>query len=197
MRALPAVMVLGASVGALLAGCDTATESTDDIDIPHLDAAPPGTVLFYDDFDTENGRRGENNWTSFVHWVVVDGCVDLHGNGFYDVQRGNGLYVDLDGTCMAGGTIETRTSFTLEPGSYVLEYWLAGNQRIDAPDTVHVSLGTLYHEEFVLPRDQPFTLIQRTVEVTSTVSAALRFRNFGGDDQGALLDVVRLRRGEG
>jgi hypothetical protein len=147
--------------------------------------------------ENENGGVGTLNWTDFEHWDVIDGCVDLHGNGFFDVLEGNGLYIDLDGTCMKAGTIQSKVAYELQQGvSYILEFWLAGNQRISTPDTVIVSLGTLYQEQFVLPRRQPFTAYTKQITPQANTEANLRFQNLGGDDQGALLAQVRLRRAQ-
>lgn len=162
--------------------------------VPDLPDVDPRTVLLFDNFDRENGGRGENNWAGFANWNVVAGCVDLHGNGFHDVQQNNGLYVDLDGSCERAGTIESKAAFSLTPGGYILEFWLAGNNR-DAPqDTVVVSLGALYEERFVLEGGAPFRQLTRPVSVTAVTQARLRFAHQGGDNQGILLDQVRLRR---
>lgn len=189
------LMLLGTAM--LAAGCDSSTEP--DLIIPTIPTLPPASdanIIVYNNFNDENSSQGVNNYTAFQSWNVVGGCVDLHGNGFIDVQAGNGIYVDLDGTCLTGGTIESKTAYDLEPGNYTLEFWLAGNQRINAPDTVDVSLGTLYEEVIVLPRTQQFRLFTRSIVVTTATSARLSFHNRGGDDQGALLDEVRLRKAE-
>jgi len=161
---------------------------------PSLVTVDPATVLISDNFDTENNGAGIYNWTSFANWNVLDGCVDLHGNNFHDVQPGRGLYVDLDGSCDAGGTIETKATYTLQPGNYILEFWMAGNQRIDSPDTVNLSLGSAYQEQFVVQQNDKFELRTRNFSVTSQMSVKIRFQNLGGDGRGALIDLVRLRR---
>jgi hypothetical protein len=163
---------------------------------PSLVPVNPANVLLVDDFDQENNGVGIYNWTNFANWNVVAGCVDLHGNGFHDVQPGRGLYVDLDGSCAAAGTIETKVAFDLQPGSYVLEFWIAGNHRIDAADTVIISLGSLYEEQMIMQRRDRFRLITRNISVSAPTSARLRFQNLGGDGRGALIDLVRLRRAE-
>ena len=162
--------------------------------VPSLPTVDPATVLFVDDFDVENSGAGIFNWTTFVNWTVTAGCVDLCGNEFHDVQPGKGLYVDLDGSCDAGGTIESKASFTLQPGTYILEFWIAGNQRIDTPDTVSVSLGSVFQEQFVMQKLDRFELRTRNISVPSTTTVKLRFQNAGGDGRGALVDLVRLRR---
>jgi hypothetical protein len=161
---------------------------------PSLVPVDPATVLFVDDFDQENNGVGVYNWTEFANWNVLAGCVDLHGNGFHDVQPGRGLYVDLDGSCAQGGTIETKAEFTLQPGAYVLEFWMAGNHRINSPDTVIITLGSIHQEEMVVQPRQRFQLHTRNISVPSQTTARIRFQNLGGDGRGALVDLVRLRQ---
>jgi hypothetical protein len=184
--------VLGLSL--LAVGCKNGSTGPDGPVVPTLPQVPAGSILLYDKFDNENGGAGVNNWTTFTNWNVVDGCVDLHGNGFWDVQAGHGLYVDMDGSCYAAGTIESKEEFALVPGTYVLEFWIAGNQRNDSPDTTTVTLGSLFNEQFVTERYEQFRLVTRRVDVGAATAARLRFRGHGGDQQGMLLDEVRLRR---
>jgi hypothetical protein len=187
-RAIMGVVVTALACG-MAAGCGGHSNPV----APSLSDVDPATVLFFDNFDSENSGTGIFNWTSFANWNVLAGCVDLHGNGLFDVQPGNGLYVDLDGSCATGGTIETKSAFTLQSGTYVLEFWIAGNNRINTADTVNVSFGT-YQEQFVMqPKDQ-FRLISRSISVSSQTNARVRFENLGGDGRGALIDLVRIRR---
>ena len=128
---------------------------------------------------------------------MIEGCVDLHGNGYFDVQPGNGLYVDMDGSCQEAGTIEMKDPVQLIPGaSYVVEFWLSGNQRWETSDSMDVTLGTVWGERFVLGTDDDFALYTRNVDVSDTMDVRLRFDHFGGDDQGILLDLVRISRAE-
>jgi hypothetical protein len=160
---------------------------------PSLVTVDPATVVFSDNFDSENSGKGVFDWTSFANWNVLAGCVDLHGNGLFDVQPGNGLYVDLDGSCASGGTFETKQAFTLAPGNYILEFYLAGNNRIATSDTVTVTMGS-YQEQFVLQQKDKFELRTRSISVPSQTAVKIRFENAGGDGRGGLVDLVRLRR---
>jgi hypothetical protein len=164
--------------------------------VPALTPVDAATILLFDDFDAENNGVGSFNWTTFTNWNVLRGCVDLHGNGLFDVQPGNGLYVDLDGSCAAGGAIESKQAFTLEPGNYVFEFFLGGNNRINSADTVNVHLGSLYQEQFVVQQRQGFELKTRNISVASATSARIAFENLGADGRGALVDLVRLRRAQ-
>jgi hypothetical protein len=75
----------------------------------------------------------------------------------------------------------------------VFEFWMAGNNRISSSDTVNVSLGSLYQEQFVLRQGDRFQLRTRNISVSTETTAAIRFQNLGGDGRGALVDLVRLR----
>jgi hypothetical protein len=173
----------------------TACGDSNGLTRPVLEEVDPETVMFFEEFNDENDGEGVYNYTDFLQWDVISGCVDLHGNGFYDVVPGRGLYVDLDGTCMRAGTIRTKELFTLIPGDrYVLEYWLAGNQRRDTPDSLDVTLGTVFEQRHVLPRREDFRLHSHMITVADTTQASLSFAHYGGDNEGALLDLIRIRR---
>jgi hypothetical protein len=178
----------------LLAACNDSTGAEDDGPAPALPPASPATVLVEESFDQENGGTGALNWPGNSRWKVVSGCVDLHGNGFHDVQPGRGLYLDLDGTCQRAGTVESATQYSLEAGTYILEFGLGGNRRIDEPDTVVVSVGTHFSEQLVVPRTAALTQYTREFNVSAAAMAAVRFAHAGGDNQGIVLDLIRLRR---
>lgn len=62
------------------------------------------------------------NYTEFLNWDVVAGCVDLVGLDQWDVRPGNGLYVDMQGTLdIPGGVpglgaIQSKDEFTFTAG---------------------------------------------------------------------------------
>jgi len=163
--------------------------NTASLDVQQI--AEPSSVLLDDNFDSENEGFGSLNYFGLRNWNVTAGSVDLIGNGFADSLPGNGLYLDLDGTTSQAGTIESKTTFTLVPGTYRLEFSLAGSQLGDL-NRVDVRLGDVYTETFTPPSDAPFTLIRRDIIVTTATSGKLVFQSFGGDNMGYLLDNVRL-----
>lgn len=188
-RLLFPTVAMVASASLLFACSDSSTGPAP----PVLEEVEPGTVVFLSELNEENGAQGTNNWSSFAEWDVIAGCVDLHGNGFIDIWPNNGIYIDLDGTCMQGGTLQSKEPMTLLPGEYMLEFWLAGNNRIDAPDTVLVSFGALHQDQIVMQRRDEFRHFEQPLSVTEETSAFLSFQNLGGDDHGAMLDLVRVR----
>jgi hypothetical protein len=156
---------------------------------------------FFDDFDDENGGVGQLNYNMFQNWFVTDGTVDLIGNGFFDLQPGHGLYVDLDGSTGDAGIMSHLDQ--LLPGNYKLSFLLAGNQRLDSPESTNVSvimgfLGSdvLLNEDISLGRDDPFQeyIFHFVVpnSVTGTRPIALSFAGEGADNVGMLLDEVRI-----
>jgi len=169
-------------------------EKVVDIELPPAD---PATILIVSDFDNENGGVGQNNWTDLEQYNLVDGCIDLHGNGHFDVQPGNGIYIDMDGTCNRAGTIESKEVYLLEPGeTYLFEVWLAGNNRGRPTDTMDVTIGTAFSERFILEANEKFRLYTRDFGVPEPTEARIRLRHFGRDNHGILVDLIRLRREE-
>ena len=83
--------------------------------------------IFTDNFNADNAGNGALNYAGFTNWNVTNGSVDLIGDGTSHpyLLVGNGLYVDLDGTTNDAGIFSTKQTF--EPGSYKVEFDLAGN----------------------------------------------------------------------
>lgn len=107
------------------------------------------TVLFEDDFEAEPCKLSV---TTLTNWDVVAGSVDVIGAGSgcsHNFVPGNGKFLDMDGTSSpcADATIQTKSTFTLTPGLYQLEFSLAGSRRDDV-NTIEVQFGdgTLYNE---------------------------------------------------
>ncbi|MFC2164276.1 tetratricopeptide repeat protein, partial [Acidobacteriota bacterium] len=150
-------------------------------------------VIFIDDFNSENSGQGKLNYRGFENWEVASGGVDLIGNGFWDFHPDHGLHLDLDGSVNKAGTLQSKTKFKLLPGIYTLEFDLAGNfQR--TTNSVRVSMGDLYNEEFTLRATDPFRRIKKEIKVSSPMEARLVFQHEGGDNFGLLLDNVRLTK---
>jgi len=153
-------------------------------------------VLFFDDFNGENQGVSAPNWNAFANWRVTSGAVDIIGNGSWDLQPGNGLYVDLDGTAGAAGTMVTRNVLNLGAGDYVLSFRLAGHLRPqygvnDEPVFVEVGSG-LAAQTYTLPYSAGFETFTLPFSLTSPQAVNLKFQGFGGDNVGPLLDDVKL-----
>jgi len=157
---------------------------------------PPSVAILEDDFDFENQERGTLNYSDFANWDVTRGSVDLIGHDFYDFFKGHGLYLDLDGSTGEAGRLESKTRFTLESGEYRLQFDLAGSP-MSGPNTVTVSLGNLYREDFTLEANEEFGTIARTIRVPTTTSAKLIFDHSGRDNEGLILDNVKLTKVSG
>jgi hypothetical protein len=153
------------------------------------------TVIFSDNFNTENGGIGQLNYNHFANWSVSNGTVDLIGSpGFFDFFPGNGLYVDLDGSTFQTGTF-TSIGIHVTPGNYILSFLLAGSQRGDV-NTVQVNVsGGLASSTYTLGSNVPLTLETMSFTVLAPMTINLSFLNEGiSNNIGLILDNVNVDR---
>jgi len=172
------------------------------INVAHAD-----TVLLNDNFNSENSGIGwAGDYTSFANWTVTAGFVDLAGYGSWDfLNTGEPYaeYVDMDGGQYTAGTLTSKLSFNLTPGTVLLQFDLAGSHRGDyeyyKTNVVRVIFGS-FSEDFTLNSEDPFTTYSRYITITTPTSAHLIFQSIAqldpwghyGDNIGALLDNVKL-----
>ena len=161
-------------------------------------AAFTPTVIFCDNFDSENGGVGIKNFTGFTNWTVSNGSVDLIGfsgvgDSYWDLLPGNGLYLDMDGSNWDAGKI-TSIPLSLEAGDYVLRFEVAGNQRSYGSDSIlaQVGDGSLLNETISLSDSDDFMSISISFTVDSATTTSISFEGIGGDNVGLLLDNVCL-----
>jgi len=150
------------------------------------------TLLLSDNFNNENNGVGILNYRNLNNWNITDGNIDLIGNGFFDFTPGNGLYLDLDGSTLNAGRIESKSIFSFNPGETInLTFDILGqNPQFDTSNNqVTVTLGNLLDETFSL---DDLGTITRQIQVTSAETTNLIFDHAGGDNGGLLLDNVRL-----
>jgi MYXO-CTERM domain-containing protein len=155
-------------------------------------AASTRADIFSDNFDTENGGNEALNFNGLTNWTVSNGTIDLIGTGgVYDFLPGNGLYIDLDGTSGQSGQLMSLV-LNLSAGSYTLYYDLAGSQRGGTED-VDVTFGTAPTVSHLgIPSAQGFTTYSINLTLGAAGPVTITFQNSGGDNQGALLDNVRV-----
>ncbi len=173
------IVFAGCAAAALMAG--------------HASAGAVLTDTFDGDAPAGLNWAGDAVFTS----TGAPGSVDLIGAPppFFDLQPGNGYYVDLDGSSGGGndpaGQLTSVLSFG--PGAYTLTFDLAGNLR-GAPDqTTTVSLGD-FSADLTPSNSTAFTLHSFTF--TTTTGGNLVFTEHGpSDQQGNLLDNVSLNTG--
>ncbi|NND03136.1 MAG: hypothetical protein HKN91_10140, partial [Acidimicrobiia bacterium] len=137
-------------------------------------------------------------------WTIT-GDMDLLGPAF----TGGGLNefcrsdqcLDLGGSLAAPEQTLSRTVGGLEPGTYQLWFDLAGSQRASSESTevsVVDSTGTLYSETIVKAPTDRFERVIATFEKPVFGGVSVSFRNlFGADNEGSLLDRIRLIRVDG
>lgn len=135
----------------------------------------------------ENDAQG-GNLTSLANWLVTSGNVDV-----FPTYPGQGNAVDLDGSPGAA-TIRTKTTFTLQPGTYRLTFKLGANNAVgNGINGVRVTLGSALDETFASNPTQ--ISIVRTFTIASAVTAPIIFSETGASDGGgSVVDDVQLSR---
>jgi subtilisin-like proprotein convertase family protein len=130
---------------------------------------------------------GQLDYCKFANWNVVDGHVDLIGNGFLDFLPGNGLYVDLAGsTAPHGGEMISKNTFGLLAGkTYRLSLELAGNQRINVtPNTVNFAVFSRNTDIITNPSVAPVVTVNNSgasLSTTPTYKYAYTYINANGE----------------
>lgn len=152
-------------------------------------------IIFLDTFDTSLAATTLN--AAVPGWATSDGTVDYIKSGGYGISCSGGVggCIDLDGsTANAATPFETSTAFSINAGSfYVLTFWLSGNQRGAAADTVSYAFGDLAGTVGPLASSNPFTVYTFSFFATANSSSTIQFANAGGDNYGAILDAVKLQ----
>lgn len=159
--------------------------------------AEASIILLEDNFNSENGGSAESlNHTSFSNWNVTRGSVDIIGKGYNatDFFPDNGLYVDMDGTSLSAGKLESKSEFDFNTGDSITLMFDILGENPDPANTnnniMTVSLGTLFSEDF---SKNDIGTIRRRINVTSDIKTSLIFDHNGGDDVGLILDNVKLQ----
>jgi hypothetical protein len=152
--------------------------------------------------DNFNSDAQTLNWSGDSTFTSLPGpssqgpglaSVDLIGTGFFNLDPGNGNYVDLDGTTGWGnlpyaGILQSNASFGA--GKYTLSFDLGGNERGATSQTTNIYLGSTLVDSLTLNSGSAFTLYTYTVDTTG---GNLVFDEMGpSDQQGNILDNVTL-----
>jgi hypothetical protein len=153
-------------------------------------------LIFFDDF---NSYTSGIPWTATGNWTVTAGSVDMIGEGTaWDLQPGNGLYVDMDGTSCSAGTIQS-IDINLQAGDYVLFFDVAGNNRVPGFDELLVELSGIIPTmgPAPIPSNLDFTTLTLPFTVASATTTSIIFGCTGGDNVGWLLDNVGIATADG
>lgn len=123
------------------------------------------------------------NYSDFENWDVFQGQVDLIGLGTWDVQPGNGLYLDMAGTKGIGGFnsadqiepggIKSKELFTIETGkTYRFSIDVGGNNVRRPADNASVRCrimndDTTFLDYTITPTSDEMPLTQYQYEFTA------------------------------
>jgi len=153
-------------------------------------------IVFFDDF---NSYSAGIPWTAVGNWTVTSGSVDMVGEGTaWDLLPGNGMYVDMDGTTLEAGTLQS-VDISLEAGDYVLFFDVAGNHRIPGIDGLLVELSGIFPTlgPAPIPSNLDFTTLTIPFTVASATTTSIIFGCTGGDNVGWHLDNVGIATADG
>ncbi|MAL50516.1 MULTISPECIES: VPLPA-CTERM sorting domain-containing protein [unclassified Methylophaga] len=145
----------------------------------------------YDSFEGEGQASSVLNYNSFVNWDVSNGTVDLikNGNQWGIVCSVGSFCVDLDGSTGDAGILSSKNGFSA--GKYKVSFDLSGNQRNGPADQVSVLFGAgALVNHLLLDWDENWHTYSFLVDLVD--GDKLSFRNFGGDNVGAMLDNIRV-----
>ena len=150
--------------------------------------------IFFDDFTQE--AYGLNQ--ALDNWTIADGSIDVVGEpanfpGLCALGPSPDKCVDLDGSTGNAGRIESN-GILLGPGTYDFSFWLKGNSRGGAPDTVRMTVetGVLAGESFILNSNDPWTQYTRSFTLGGAQTVNLVFDHAGNDNIGILLDNISI-----
>jgi hypothetical protein len=153
-------------------------------------APAKATIVFFDDFDGQNGGVPALNFSGFSGWTVTGGSVDLIGNGFFDAYPGNGLYVDTAGSTNAQGTLATAGTFAA--GTYTLTLVLGGPIVGGGSGQVTVTLGDLSETLTLTSLDVTTIVRSVTLDSADALTIADAGTTFGNANIGSTLFSVQL-----
>ena len=127
----------------------------------------------YDSFEGEGQASSVLNYNSFVNWDVSNGTVDLikNGNQWGIVCSVGSFCVDLDGSTGDAGILSSKNGFSA--GKYKVSF----------------GAGALVNH-LLLDWDENWHTYSFLVDLVD--GDKLSFRNFGGDNVGAMLDNIRV-----
>lgn len=100
-------------------------------------AVPAGaTVVYSNNFDSENNGNSALNYNGFNGLTVTDGTVDLVKSGDFGITcaGGSGACVDLDGSTSDAGLVSSNSVSFAKGDRVSLSFDFSGNQRDTPPN---------------------------------------------------------------
>lgn len=150
--------------------------------------SPAATVVFSDRFN----HIPVGTVTTLPNWAVTRGSIDVIGRGtIFDLYPGHGRYIDLDGSTWRAGRIETAPQALTVGDIYAIRFLLGVNG--DTAETLSFGVGNTTFKKRIRAGGIGPDMIRITRRFTATsTSGALFFAASGGDNQGPILDGIRL-----
>ena len=162
------------------------TVELDENGFAELPPLNPEVILFQGTFDDDTPMQNTN---SLVNWNVTQGNVDVYFAGQFGSPFADNA-LELAGS--VNGAIESKETFTFEPGNYLFSFEARG---FNGDAAIGIDIGNVLNTSFT-----DFTGDRQTVvfefTVTQTTTGTIRLNEFGGGDafSGTLLDNLLLQR---
>ncbi|ARE41881.1 hypothetical protein RGUI_3740 [Rhodovulum sp. P5] len=158
--------------------------------------AQAATTIFFEDFAEELASiapaNTAGNFTGLDSFTIVNGSVDLFGNGGYSLSCQSAGCLDLDGSTSDAARLESTALSFVAGVTYTLEFTVSGNQRGRANDTLEYGLTGLLNGPLTLTGNDSFQTITRTFTMLADATASIYFDHAGGDNYGIILDSVTV-----
>lgn len=158
-----------------------------------IGGAASAATIFSDNFDADALGTPQS---TLAKWDVTGGSVDVIGTGSFDFYPGNGNYLDMNGSSLAEGTIQTKGVLGLVSGkTYKLSFSYGTNNNPGPfPVKLTFGLGSLLTTLQILA--QPSVLQTVTYDIVYDGSGDfISFADTSGtprDQGGPVLDNVAL-----
>ena len=159
-------------------------------------------VIFSDNFNANSpgnlGTVPPLTWTLAPGTGSVDTLNDFGVTGGGACSTGGsgspsaGVCIDLDGSTSAAGRLQHDVTI-VTPGSYQLTFWVRGNGRGAAADTVDFGITGLVTDTLTMASADPWVQVTRTVVVATPGTYVLFFDDRGADNIGVWLDDVTVQ----
>jgi hypothetical protein len=158
-------------------------------------------TIFSDNFDSEHEGVGKRNYTRLTNWQVPAGvAVDLiplaNGKDNWLPETGHGLFIELVGSGPIG-LMKLKKPLWLQPGTYLLEFDLAGSQQSRSKkNMVDIILGnsgkSFFAAQISLNYQDPWTHYHNEFEVSKPTRVNIYLVGKGINHKGLLFDNLNL-----
>jgi len=131
--------------------------------------------IFYEDFSKD--ENGPTQTGSITNWNILSGNIDV-SDTYIQSSSYTGKAIDLAG--LVNGTIETKNTLTLTPGTYTISFLTKDNTYGNS--AMLLEIGTVFSKQFNATSN--VETYSETFTVTTTTSAKIKMTEMGPSNNG-------------